>query len=98
MVRIKWLKSAKLDLKEIYEFIALDSKRYARFQVEKIQRKTQILKQGNIIGKKVSEINDENVRELIEGDYRIIYRIISKNEIHIISIHHGARALEKRLD
>ena len=98
MVLIRWLKSARFDLKEIYEFIALDSKRYARFQVEKIQRKTQILKQGNIIGKKVSESNDESVRELIEGDYRIIYRIISKNEIHIILIHHGARALEKRLD
>ncbi len=94
----KMVKICAICLKEIYEFIALDSKRYARFQVEKIQRKTQILKQGNIIGKKVSEINDENVRELIEGDYRIIYRIISKNEIHIISIHHGARALEKRLD
>lgn len=98
MVRIKWLKSAKLDLKEIYEFIALDSKRYARFQVEKIQKKTEILKEGNVVGKKVFEINHEDVRELIEGDYRIIYRIISKNEIHILLIHHGARDLEKRLD
>ena len=44
MVRIKWLKSAKLDLKEIYEFNALDSKRYAQYQVEKIQKKTEILK------------------------------------------------------
>ena len=52
MVRIKWLKSAKLDLKEIYEFIALDSKRYARFQVEKIQKKTEILKEVNVVGKK----------------------------------------------
>ena len=98
MVRIKWLKSAKLDLKEIYEFIALDSKRYARFQVEKIQKKTEILKEVNVVGKKVFEINHEDVRELIEGDYRIIYRIISKNEIHILLIHHGARDLEKRLD
>ena len=98
MVRIKWLKSAKLDLKEIYEFIALDSKRYARFQVEKIQKKTEILKEGNVVGKKVFEINHEDVRELIEGDYRIIYRIISKNEIYILLIHHGARDLEKRLD
>ena len=97
MVRIKWLKSAKSDLKEIYEFIALDSKRYARFQVEKIQKKTEILKEGTIIGKKVFEINNENVRELFEGDYRIIYRTISKNEIHIILIHHGARDLLRRL-
>ena len=98
MVRIKWLKSAKLDLKEIQEFIALDSKKYARFQIEKIQKKTEILKEGNVVGKKVFEINHEDVRELIEGDYRIIYRIISKNEIHILLIHHGARDLEKRLD
>lgn len=97
MVRIKWLKSAKLDLKEIYEFIALDSKRYAQYQVEKIQKKTEILKEGTIIGKKVFEINNENVRELFEGDYRIIYRTISKNEIHIILIHHGARDLLRRL-
>ena len=97
MVRIKWLKSAKLDLKDIYEFIALDSKRYARFQVEKIQKRTIILKEGTIIGKKVIEINDENVRELFEGDFRIIYRIISKYEIHILLIHHGARDLSRRL-
>ena len=97
MVRIKWLKSAKLDLKDIYEFIALDSKRYARFQVEKIQKRTIILKEGTIIGKKVFEINDENVRELFEGDFRIIYRIISKYEIHILLIQHGARDLSRRL-
>lgn len=97
MVRIKWLKSAKLDLKEIYEFIALDSKRYARFQVEKTQKKTEILKEGNVLGKNVFEINHEDVRELIEGDYRIIYRIISKNEIHILLVHHGARDLKRRL-
>jgi len=27
MVRIKWLRSAKIDLKEIYDFISLDSKK-----------------------------------------------------------------------
>ena len=97
MVRIKWLKSPQLDLKEIYEFIALDSKRYARFQVEKIQKKTEILKQGNLVGKKVLEINHENVRELIEGDYRIIYRTISDTEIHILLVQHGARDLSGRL-
>ena len=96
MVRIKWLKSAQLDFKKIYEFIALDSKRYARFQVEKIQKKTEILKQGNLVGKKVLEINNENVRELIEGDYRIIYRTISDTEIHILLVQHGARDLSGR--
>lgn len=97
MVQVKWLKSAKLDLKEIFEFISLDSKRYAQFQVEKIQAKTEILKAGNIVGKKVPEIDDDNIREIFEGDYRIIYRIVSKTEIHILLIHHGARDLLRRL-
>ncbi|MDF2831812.1 MULTISPECIES: type II toxin-antitoxin system RelE/ParE family toxin [Chryseobacterium] len=97
MVRIKWLRSAKIDLKEIYDFISLDSKRYARFQIEKIQNKTEILKTGMIIGKRVSEIDNDNVREIFEGNYRIIYRIISKNEIHILLVHHGAKDILQRM-
>lgn len=97
MVRIKWLRSAKIDLKEIYNFISLDSKRYTRFQIEKIQNKTEILKTGMIIGKRVSEIDNDNVREIFEGNYRIIYRIISKNEIHILLVHHGAKDILQRM-
>ncbi len=97
MVRIKWLRSAKIDLKEIYDFISLDSKRYARFQIEKIQSKTEILKTGMIILKRVSEIDNDNVREIFEGNYRIIYRIISKNEIHILLVHYGAKDILQRM-
>ena len=97
MVQIKWLKSARMDLKEIYDFISLDSKRYAKYQIEKIQIKIDILKTGSVIGKKVSEIDDEKVREIFEGNNRIIYRIISKDEIHILLIHHGAKDLLKRI-
>lgn len=97
MVRIKWLKSAKTDLKEIYDFISLDSKRYARFQIEKIQNKTEILKTGMLTGKRVSEMDDDNVREIFEGNYRIIYRIISENEIHILLVHHGAKDILLRV-
>lgn len=97
MVRIKWLKSAKTDLKEIFDFICLDSKRYARFQIEKIQNKTEILKTGMLTGKRVSEMDDDNVREIFEGNYRIIYRIISQNEIHILLVHHGAKDILQRV-
>jgi addiction module RelE/StbE family toxin len=97
MVRIKWLLAAKNDLKEIYDYISLDSKRYARLQVERIQNKTEILKSQIEIGKIVEELNDPKVREILEGNYRIIYRIVSKNELHILLVHHGARDLSKRI-
>ena len=41
-------------------------------------------------------MNPENgrkeVRELVEGYYRIIYRIRSSKEVQILTIHHGARS------
>jgi addiction module RelE/StbE family toxin len=97
MVRIKWLLAAKNDLKEIYDYISLDSKRYAKLQVERIQNKTEILKSQIEIGKIVEELNEPNVREILEGNYRIIYRIISKSEVHILLVHHGARDLTRRI-
>ena len=97
MVRIKWLHTAKNDLKEIYDYISLDSKRYAKLQVERIQNKTEILKSQIEIGKIVEELNDPKVREIIEGNYRIIYRIVSKSELHILLVHHGARDLSRRI-
>lgn len=97
MVRLKWLVSAKTDLKEIYDYISFDSKRYANIQVERIQKRTEILRAQIEIGKIVEEINDPKVREIVEGNYRIIYRIVSKKELHILMVHHGARDLMRRV-
>jgi len=97
MVYIKWLKSAKSHLKDIYDYISHDSKRYAQLQIVKIQTKTELIKSNIFIGKIVRETNDTNIREVTEGNYRIIYRIISENEIHILMIYHGARDLLRRI-
>jgi len=97
MVQIVWLKDAKIDLKEIYDYIALDSKRYARLQVERIKESIKILKIEPKIGKLVQEANQPEIREIIEGNYRIIYRLISSKMIHILMVHHSARDLYKRI-
>ena len=69
MVRINWTFQAKDDLKGIAEYISKDSKRYAKFQITKLKVRTRILKIQTRSGKIVSEINRENIRELIEGSY-----------------------------
>ncbi len=91
MVEIKWLNSAKEDLKEISTFISQDSKKYARHQVDLIRNRTIILKNQPLIGKIVVEYNNPSIRELVQGNYRIIYRVLNEKMIHIILIHHGAR-------
>ncbi len=97
MVQIKWLIAAKMDLRDIYDYISIDSKRFAKHTVIKIQNKTEILKKYPTIGKIVIEIDNPNIREIIEGNYRIIYKIVGKKRIDILLIHHGARSLKKRI-
>ena len=41
MAKLRWLKSARADLKDIHDFIAIESKKYAIYQVKKNTRKSQ---------------------------------------------------------
>jgi len=96
MVRINWTKLAVSDLKNIYEYISKDSKRYAKMQVVRIKFSTRILLQFPLAGKIITEIKQDDLREIIEGNYRIIYKIISPKRIDIITVHHSTRDLTKR--
>lgn len=96
MVRINWTFQARNDLKSIADYISIDSVRYAKLQVVRIRTRTKILKAHIHSGKMVPEIGDPNIRELIEGNYRIIYQIVRKDQIDILTIHHTARDLERR--
>ncbi len=96
MVQINWTLQAKNDLKDIAEFISKDSIVYAKRQVFKIRLKTNILKYQNYTWKNVLEIQDENIREILEGNYRIIYKVVTKTRIDILTIHHAARDLRLR--
>ena len=96
MVRINWTLQAKNGLKNIAEYISKDSKIYAKRQVFKIRNRTEILKSHNYSGRKVPEIQDENIREILEGNYRIIYRVVVEKRIDILTVHHSFRDLRKR--
>jgi toxin ParE1/3/4 len=44
MVEIRWLKEARDDLSDIYDYISLDSERYAKHQIDKLLNRTLIIK------------------------------------------------------
>lgn len=96
MVRISWTKVSRNDLKNIYDYIAQDSHRYAKLQVVRIKSRTNILKSNPKAGTKVPEFPEVDYRELIEGNYRIVYKILDKDHIDILTVHHSARDLSKR--
>lgn len=94
MVKIIWTHIAIDDLEDIFKYISKDSFLYAKRQVLKIRNCTEILKLHPKSGRIVPELNDKNIRELIEGNYRIIYRYLSvKNCIEILTIHNSYRNL-----
>ncbi|MDR1517386.1 MAG: type II toxin-antitoxin system RelE/ParE family toxin [Dysgonamonadaceae bacterium] len=53
-----------------------------------------ILEQHPLAGKIVSEFNNKNIQELIRGNYRIVYKLVSEIDIDIITVHHSARLLK----
>lgn len=73
MVQISWTFQAVSDLKNIAEFISGDSVKYAKLQILRIRYRTKILSSQVYTGKVVPEFHNQNIRELIEGNYRIIY-------------------------
>lgn len=96
MVQINWTIQARNDLKGIAEYFSKDSKVYAKRQVLKIRNRTIILKSQILSGRKVPEIQDDNIREVFEGKYRIIYKVVTNYRIDILTIHHAARDLRRR--
>jgi toxin ParE1/3/4 len=94
MVKINWTPQAKEDLQSIFDFIARDSEWYAFIEIEKLIEAAQTLEQYPLAGKINPEANIQNIREIVEGNYRIIYRIFSETEIDILTVHHGARLLK----
>lgn len=96
MVQINWTKQSTEDLKDILEYISKDSIKYAKFQVIRIRNRVKILYAYPYVGKVVSEMKNDSLRELIEGNYRIIYRIVSQSQIDILTVHHTSRDLLKR--
>ena len=91
MVQLNWTLLARNDLKAIFEYISKDSKKYAKLEILKIKSRTQVLKEQPLIGKEVIESGNIDVRELVEGNYRIIYKMVDNDSIDILTIHHCSR-------
>ena len=94
MVDVNWTKRALKDIDNIAEFIAEDSFYYAQVQVKRFFDKVEILKKYPTIGRVVPEKKQSNIREIILGNYRIIYKIISENKIDILTVHYSKRLLK----
>jgi len=93
MVKVRWTPQAANDLDAIAEFIGKDSEHYASLFVMDALEVVERLVHLPRIGRVVPEIDDPNIREIILGNYRIIYRLC-KELAEILTVYHSARLLD----
>lgn len=91
-MRIIWSPLSAARMTEISDYIAEDNLEASIIWVESIFNIIDRLKQYPDSGRIVPEINKPNIREMIHGNYRIIYKI-HKDELHILTIRHFKQIL-----
>jgi toxin ParE1/3/4 len=62
--------------------------------IDQITSSADRLTEFPLSGRVVPEFNQEDVRELIVRNYRVVYQLIGE-DIGIIRVHHGARLLHR---
>jgi len=93
MVKVIWTARSLTDLEEIGTYIAKDSSNYAKLTLEKLIETAKLIENNQLIGRIVLEITQNNIREIITGNYRIIYQIKEKDSAYILTVHHSSRLL-----
>lgn len=89
-MKVHWTDVAVEHLLAIHEYIAKDSPEYALRVVDRLTRRSQQIAEFPRSGRSVPELQLPDVREVIEGSYRIVYKIL-ENQVDVIAVFHSSR-------
>ena len=90
MSRVVWTPQAITDVEAIRDYITRDSRRYATLVVERIVESVGRLETFPLSGRIVPERSDDRLRELLWGNYRIVYHVAGE-VVEVLTVFHGAR-------
>jgi len=93
MAQVKWTPQALDDLEAICLYIARDAPRAAAIFADRAFRATDRLANFPRSERIVPELGIEDIREVLVGSYRVIYRI-REDAVQVVTVHHGARLLD----
>ena len=90
MAQVRWTPQALDDLEAICLFIARDAPPVAAVFAQRAFDATDRLAQFPRLGRTVPELSNPDFREIILGNYRLIYRMRS-GDVQILTVHHAAK-------
>jgi toxin ParE1/3/4 len=91
-VKIVWSPLAVDRVSEIAGYIAQDNPVAAESWINTVFKKVEDLKAFPESGRIVPETDNKTIRELIYGNYRIIYRLEEKR-LSVLTVRHGKQVL-----
>lgn len=91
-----WTRRALADVHAIKQFIAKDSPHAAQLVTQRLVALADRLMLFPQSGRNVPEVADPQIREVVQGSYRIVYRLMDE-QVHILTVHHAARLFPPRL-
>jgi len=92
-MRVVWSPLALERVVEVAETIRWDKPEAARRWLEKVFREVESLATHPRRGRTVPEVDRGDVRELLLGNYRLIYRLADE-ELQVLTVRHGRRLLD----
>jgi toxin ParE1/3/4 len=95
-MKVNWTQKGRQRLQQLYDYIPTDQPDNALNYVDKITRRVELLAMQPRSGKVVEKYQRDDIREIYEGDYRIIYRILVER-IDILTVRHSSRLLPNQL-
>ena len=95
-MKVHWTDNAISHLVDIYEYIAHSSPMYAKRMVDKITRRSEQIVDFPRSGRIVPEYKVNDMREMVEKPYRIIYRI-KPEQIDVLTVIHCVQLLPEEL-
>jgi toxin ParE1/3/4 len=92
-VILVWSPLALDRLSEIAEYIAQERPTAAEDWVDRIFGAVERLRDFPLSGRVVAEVGREEIREVIDGDFRIIYRVEPK-QLSVLTIRHARQGTD----
>lgn len=91
-MKVFWTDTAVENLSAIYAYVSQNSPQYAARVVDRITRRSEQIASFPLSGRVVREFDTVQIREIIEGSYRIIYHIRSE-QVDVLGVVHGSQEI-----
>lgn len=89
-MKVNWTETAINHLTAIREYVAQTSPEYGRRLIDRLTRRSKQIAAFPLSGRVVPEYEIDQVREVLEGSYRIIYHI-KLEQIDVLAVIHTSQ-------